>query len=358
MFPEPTGEIPLASTENRLSILIAKSSIPMMQQARRNINNWLEAWPNENDPGLIGNLRAVRNEQVRSATWELFVNWHLRSQGFKTEKLDSQDGHSTPDFLVSKGGKSFYVEATVRFPDHDLLWEDVVKELKNFKHAKFTVMLSLKTSSSQKPSVKKIAQKLMHELQLLEITDTSSQDLLDQPIVIDSDGWVIEATPIPLKGDRQVELVAIHCSGSFSPINDDQALRQKIETKRKAYKNLEHPLLLAILENSFSIEDSHIHRFDALFGASILRVFSDGSSRLARSDNGLWVRKARTKECAGLLLSHSDPLFMPQVQYPEMWINPLASHNGIELFSFPTTYALHDGFYGPVESSQIERHSR
>ncbi len=350
---QPIGNEYITSPEGRLAVSFAQYSNSMVQRALLNVQTWLEAWPNEIDPGLVGSLHSPREDQVRSATWELFVNWHLRSQGFKTEKLEKVLGSSTPDFKASKDGTTFYVEATVRFPDKDPLWDDVIKELKGIRCRGITFLLTLKTRSSHKPSVKKIAGLLLQEINRLESSISVSQDLTGQASVISCDDWVIEAVPLRLQSGTEISLVSADSRGSLSPINDDIALRKKIESKRKSYKNLEHPLVLAILENSFSIGDSHIHRFDALFGSTVLEIFEDGTTRLARSDNGLWTRKPKSKECAALLLSHSDPLFMTPVQYPELWLNPSVTTPGVELLNFPVKYILRNGAYGPTQSHQL-----
>lgn len=349
VFPTPSYDVEPPGRWGIASAL-AHSTSSVADIARKNIDAWISHWPSDDDAELLGNLTSNRDSQVQAACWELYVNSLLRSLNFQTKKLNHREGMKTPDFLVTKDSKSFYVEAAVRNPDEDLLWESLVVDLKQVKRSDYTVFLSLEFRGAKPPSSKKIADQIQKRLdQLVETADPHAFSAA-QEFEVSSDGWAFKAAPLALMGTAEMEMVAAHSSGSLMPINDDIALRAKIEEKRKKYKDLDLPLVLAILENSFSVSDAYVHRFDALFGSSILQIFSDGRTKLGRDDNGLWTRMPRKKDCAALLLSHSSPLTRPKSEAPELWINPQLETDGINLFSVPVIYGKTGEKYGPLGS--------
>jgi hypothetical protein len=340
---EPPGKWGIASA-------LAHSTSSVADIARKNIDEWISHWPSDDDAELLGNLTSNRDSQVQASCWELYVNSLLRSLNFRTKKLNHREGMKTPDFLVTKDSKSFYVEAAVRNPDEDMLWESLVVDLKQVKRSDYTIFLSLELRGAKRPSSKRIADQIQKRLDQFVETAEPYAFSAAQEFEVSSDGWTLKAAPLALRGTAEMEMVAAHSSGSLMPINDDIALRAKIEEKRKKYKDLDFPLVLAILENSFSVSDAYVHRFDALFGSSTLQVFSDGRTKLGRDDNGLWTRTPRKKDCAALLLSHSSPLTRPNSEAPELWINPQLETDGINLFSVPVVYGKTGEKYGPLGS--------
>ncbi len=345
-FPEPAVSNEFETARLGFASMLAQSTSSLAKTARKNINEWIEVWPIKGDLELRAMLTSKRDAQVESAVWELYINWILFRLGFKTQKLSHRENQPTPDFLATKESKSFYVEATVRTTVEDLVWRDLIQSLKKYQRADFTLFLSLEARGSQIPSARKLYRQISQELDSL-ISDRREPSSYDKDeFWLCEDGWVIKAIALPLKGTRPTALVAAHASGGLSPINDDLALKDKIEEKRKKYKDLELPLAIAILENSFAVSDSFEHRFDALFGSSTLNVFNDGRAELSRLDNGLWTRKVREKDCAALLLSHTSPVFSSNTEYPELWVNPMLETKDIELFSLPVIYGLSNGYYG------------
>jgi hypothetical protein len=105
-------------------------------------------------------------------------------------------------------------------------------------------------------------------------------------------------------------------------ITDLGDLRTKIESKRRHYKGLKHPLILAILENSFIGSDDRWHRFGALFGQEAFQLPPNGDPIPIRINDGTWDGRRREKEISALLLLNRFPLTFPNLNAPELWINP------------------------------------
>lgn len=74
------------------------------------VEEWFSHVPVDHQAGLRGNLRSDLHH--RSAFWELYLHEAYRRSGYTVEIHPDVPGRSThPDFLLSRGGDRFYLEA-------------------------------------------------------------------------------------------------------------------------------------------------------------------------------------------------------------------------------------------------------
>lgn len=347
------GEVPESKPGSRAGHsldFIKFSHEPRAQIARNHLNSWIEVWPTPGDAELFGHLISGTYAQFQGACWELYLNWLLREHGFAVRKIPQEVDKKTPDFLASKEGFVFIVEATVKAIDEDKLWQELINKLNEIQRSDYCVSIYPLSRDETAPSAKSIGKQIESFLnQLPPPSPTKPGEGLFETEV-SSGEWVLHISAIPLgPSANPMPIVAIQQSERVAEVKDSEVLRNKILKKRKRYGTLEYPLIIAILENSFMKSDTHVHRFDAFFGQNIIRFsIGDGSSTMHRGPGGLWAPNGLDQSVSAYLLAHSLPLWLEEIQQPEFWVNPNVSTSGLDSFSEFRTFRLEDGNFGPT----------
>ncbi len=101
---------PARKNEGRFDFL-NRSASPYFGRVRDLIEDWFANFPPAHQAALRGDLRAS-DDQSASAFWELYLHESYRRSGYAIEIHPPVAGRGThPDFLMSKEGERFYVEA-------------------------------------------------------------------------------------------------------------------------------------------------------------------------------------------------------------------------------------------------------
>ena len=207
---------------------------------------------------------------------------------------------TTPDFLVSRDGKSMYVECTVvsatdgpvtRNPGIEAAIYDAINEISD---PNFRIRLEIKTEGKQQPRRKQIRADIGKWLCGLKPDDV----LADYKAAGDAGGfdalpqkdfpfhdWVLTCTAIPKSPDKRSEesqLLGIPPSAGVVWSRNAEIIRDAISDKGRHYGSrgsLDKPLIIAVLSvNSFAeIRDAA----DAIFGCTAIKVARNNLPALA-----------------------------------------------------------------------------
>jgi hypothetical protein len=365
-FPEPS-EIIIKTNRRTSSIdAVRYGRGEYFQLSRQRLNKWLSFWDYSDISDIHSRLLSSKDSEHESAVWEIFLNALFREMGYQVvrEPLAIQDevGNKkpSPDFLISKDGLSFLVEAKT-ISDEALtteakIWNDIVKEIDDLKSNYFFVGLVSRTTSRQHPSTKYLKNQIDDWVSSLNWKDLISKDSLNLPIAnFSSNGWNLEVSAYPKRevGESD-DFVGSSMNVGTGVITDLDDLKKAIKDKRNRYgRVLPHPLIIAILENSFALKVDNHHRIGALFGNQALQISLEShEAKSIRFKNGLWSKARDTDHVVGFLLLGRLQTFLPHVELPEFWVNPYTQSQEF-VNSFPlTVWALRDSEYAPVPGLQ------
>jgi hypothetical protein len=322
---EPVDEFPIIVPD---ITILRNSADPLASLGRQRLNLWLNQWPFEDKKDLLGRLESTSASQHDGAVWELYLNSLFNHLGFKVEREPQAISGTTPDFKISKFDRTYYVEASINSSEatspQEKHWERLVTGVDQVKRDDYFISFQPTRTSTQQPSPRKIISAINQFLDSLNYEEILNKHFLDIPeFTIHEKGWEIRVSPIPKKirgiSNRFIGLFGDASNGMITDLGD---LRTKIESKRRHYKGLKHPLILAILENSFIGNDDRWHRFGALFGQEAFHFPPNEEPIPIRIKDGTWDGRRREKEISALLLLNRFPLTFPDLNAPEIWINP------------------------------------
>jgi hypothetical protein len=322
---EPAEEFPF----NVPDITILRNSAdPLAALGRQRLNLWLNQWPFEDKKDLLARVESTSSSQHDGAVWELYLNSLFRHLGFKVEREPQAILGTTPDFKISKFDRTYYVEASISSREasstQEKHWEKLVTEVDKVRRDDFFISFQPSRTSTEHPRSKKIISDINLFLDSLNYEEVLNDHFLSIPeVTIHERNWEIRVTAMPKKPRGfSTHFIGLYGDASNGMITDLGDLRKKIEEKRRHYKGLKHPLILAILENSFAGSDDNWHRFGALFGQEAFRLPPNGDPIPYRQSGGTWDGRKREKEISALLLLNRFPLTFPKLNPPELWISP------------------------------------
>lgn len=327
-FPEPkeparTFPIYVSDIE-----ILKKSIDPLAVRGRLRLNHWLRDWNFPDRKDLLARLNSTSAADHDGAVWELYLNSLFRFLGFYVERDPLKIKGKTPDFRITRFGKTYYVEATSvsREPSSPSQkhWRDLVNKVDSISRDDFFITFHPSQTSSGTPRSTQVVKEINTFLDSLDYEELCLASYLDRPeLIIRDNEWEIRVSPIP-KSPKGVTggLIRLCGNAETGMISDLEDLRTKISKKRKRYGPLDAPFIIAILENSFVGSDDKWHRFGALFGNDALRISPNGDSRSIRLDNGIWSARKKESYVEGLLLTARLPITFPDLKLPELWINP------------------------------------
>jgi hypothetical protein len=120
-------------------------------RVRSHIEDCYAAFPDEHKSDLVGRLRHDDERQHLPAWWELYTFTLLDRLGYRVEVHPELQGSSTrPDFLVTRGPVSMYVEAAVVFNGDETsdAWNWVCDRVNDAKNPDFMVDLEIPTQGN------------------------------------------------------------------------------------------------------------------------------------------------------------------------------------------------------------------
>ncbi len=341
-FPEP--KTPITKFPRFVSDIeiYQNSNDPLAVLGRLRLNSWLRDWKYPDKKDLLARLNSKSAADHDGAVWELYLNSLFRYLGFHVERDPLKASGKTPDFLITRLGRRYYVEATSvsRGPSSPTQkhWESLVNKVDAIQREDYSITFHPSKTSNKAPRAKQIIKQITAFLDAIDYEQLCRSGIWNRPetLVKDND-WEIRVSPLAKKPIGRSEYFIALCGNADSGlISDLEDLRTKISKKRKRYGRLDAPFIIAILENSFAASNDRWHRFGALFGNEALRLSPNGTTKSIRIENGIWSDRKKESYVEGLMLVDRLQSTFPELGRPELWINPNIESSILEAeFPFP-----------------------
>jgi len=373
-FPEPSAPITRFPRFIPDIEIYKNSDDPLAVMGRLRLNAWLRDWNFQDKKDLLARLNSKSAADHDGALWELYLNSLFKRLGFHVERDPLKAQGKTPDFLISRYGKRFYVEATSvsRGPSSPTQkhWNNLVYKVDAIERDDYSITFHPSQTSNKSPRPTQVIKQINAFLDSLDYEEICRSSTWNRPeFLVNDNGWEIRVSPIPKapKGES-LFFIAICGSADSGLISDLEDLRSKISKKRKRYGQLNAPFIIAILENSFAGSNDRWHRFGALFGNEALQISSNGETKSIRIENGIWSARKKESYVEGLLLVDRLQTTFSNLGLPELWINPNIESTVIyvefpfpylrlegELYNFTPTNFSWDGLEGPGFKAKVSR---
>jgi hypothetical protein len=302
-------------------------------RVRGHIESSYAAFPDEHKHGLVARLRKNDERQHLPAWWELYTFTLFDKLGYKIEVHPELPGSpKNPDFLVTKGHLSMYVEAAVVFngqQDADA-WNWVCDCVNAAKNPDFMVDLDIITQGKQRPAKLKIIDPLEKWLATLDADQVLADLNTGRPLPhtqLAADDWILDYTAAPVLPNRRGiprRLIAIYPTRPATFSQDVDQLRKTLNKKGANYSKLDNapldrPLITAITSWS-SLDESELR--EALFGPR----------------SGYWRNESdpRGTRMSAVLFGNTMRAWRAADQLPELWLNPWATNPLHETEPFAT----------------------
>ena len=236
-------------------------------------------------------------------------------------------GKQTPDFRVSQGGKSIYVEATAvgltSNPFHPSRNEqDVIDKLNTLKSSDFSLLLDMEgtlkktiSKSSLAGRVKKLLNNNDPDEVRAKIAKFGRRAAPYDKIKIGD--WTLTIWLVPTPKDdrsRTSEIPIVRGRYRAKRIDPISSVRKALKKKAKKYRELDAPLILAVntLNPYYSDEKSDA---DVLWGNLLIQYETGAVDRTqyVREPNGFWSGESGGRTSGVLSFQNADMLNMSQV---------------------------------------------
>ena len=287
-------------------------------------------------------MRSKHDEQFRSAFFEIYLHELFVKGGYDVEIHPHLRGTSRrPDFLISRGIESFYVEAKVPGSRPELRGParreaDVLDAINGVDSPTFFLALNRFNSGDQPLSIRRLRKDLKGWLSQLD-PKLVGADPLAEKFIWSHDGWTIEALAVAKKVERRGK--PGRTIGSYpitgGGVNDARNLRAAIESKAGAYGELGRPFIVAIGTSFFGSFQRENHT--ALYGAGTPQLDADPKD-YRRSDDGGFFGTApgwRGKRVSGVLVVNQLAPYYVTTANAVLWRHPHPEHPLPEKLSLP-----------------------
>ena len=224
---------------------------------RQKCELWFEHFPVQHQSDLRSRFRSTDNRHHGGAFFELFLHELLIRLGCKIQ-VHPEVGGLTPDFLVNHGDQRFYLEATspgcifgafTLSPNE----QDVINKLNKLTSPHFAIRAYMTGEVTRTLGWNRITSGF--QALLNDYDPDKVQSLIDEEglaaapcHVIESGNWTLTGwlDPIPPEhrsSNRSGKIVHIPMVDAPNPI---LGVRDAVNAKRKRYRNLDLPFVLAV----------------------------------------------------------------------------------------------------------------
>ncbi|WP_329156783.1 hypothetical protein OHA63_16680 [Streptomyces anulatus] len=306
---------------------------PFWDQVRDAINKWSSHFPFHAQPGLRSRLLDGNSDaNVYSALWEIYLHEMLLGSGCTVE-IEHQIGTrgKNPDFLVTRNGEQFVVEAiwtAQRLGDavSDSLPPQLADAIDTVPSPNFFVACELVRAGSATPPQKRLKAELTRWLASLDPDQAISSYEQKAPLpryTWQEAGWCLTFEAIPRnpgrRGDPTSRTIGIYPAISF----DDESNRVFDAVKRKGgkYGDLELPFIVAVGNAAVFPIDENTET--ALFGSSV--EYAHGSTpAFGRVSDGYWTatRDHPHSRVSGVLIVDNPAPWTWARRSPVLWRSP------------------------------------
>jgi hypothetical protein len=354
---ERSDSSPAYDTEDSFHFL-NRVSRPEWGRVRELVEEWFAEYPESSQADLRSRFRDNDIGQHYGAWWELYVYTLYRRLGYQVSIHPVLTSTSRqPDFLVTRGDWSMYVECVVYLSvagpvngqaAGERSW--IFKATNQARNPNFMVDIDIRRAGAERPKASEIVRPLEEWLSSLDpdkVSDQISAGMGVPELVLDDvRGWSIEYGAYPVKPEHRGEegrLIGTYpMTGAF--INDEMLrLRDIVKRKGRHYGVPDIPFMVAVLNTSGFVTDGEVT--EALFGTEAVEYIpGDRSSvRRVRQRDGYWRLgpPKRGSRVSAVLLGENIYPWRVVAEMPKLWINPWADLPLSDALPMQT-YTAHD----------------
>lgn len=311
--PDPSHSNYLRFSESQYDFY-RLTSRPAIQRAKEFMEKLFSCYPDGKRKLALAKSVQKSKESFASEFFELLVHKLFLEIGCKILSVEPEISHekrtSKPELLISiPDGREFYVEATVVRMEAEMsrgparIVASVVEHLNsNVRCGKYSYGLSVLVEGVVQPTATYVARKLREfDAQLdYETVRSNLEGGISRALklVVTSNGWTFEFTPIPLDKeafdthDRIVGMEDMEEYIGVPAITIGDAIRKKV----KQHKHRDRGLIICAACSHWAADFSDL--IDAALGSESIQVPMNrkmgmiGQAKLVRSRDGIWLGKS------------------------------------------------------------------
>jgi len=292
---EHDGPIEIGETE---FAFFQRSTHPHAVRARVILNAWFRAYPNRARSTLRKRIQSKPPHAFDSSVFELYVHALLRACGFDVEVNDvavPEQGRQRPDFLASEPSskRRYYVEATVvRGSQQDRSLDAQLYQLnwyasRHVRESGFAVGLRRRGIQRGEGNISPRAfATFLNEW----FRDSRAPDASEERTYRHAgSGWTLPLRLIRLEnpGKRLDQVIAIQTGAARWSCEGVDVLRKELNSKRRKYKRLDAPLVVAVACNDFVLQLGPEEMREALVGTGCDSVWRRRGGDVRRAPIGV-----------------------------------------------------------------------
>lgn len=313
---------------------------PYWGKVRQLLDAWFALYPRPHQKDVRARFRSPDPPQHVGAWWELYLHTAFVYMGFEVDihpRIPSINAR--PDFKLARGGVELYMEATTLFPAHEhklgrTQREGWIKDAIDLAHCpNFFIWLELERRGMEKPSPTAISRPIEKWTRSLDpdAVARSIEDGQEPPALsLAAKDWQLCLRAFPVKPEARDR--PGHRPYGAGPMTsggeEGRGLRTVLTRKRRRYRNLDAPFILAVLSTSGFTDEEDV--MEALFGSEAVTFHENEpvSTRAIRRPDGLWTgpRGPRATRVSGVLAGLGTMPWTCARNSPRLWRNPFARH--------------------------------
>jgi hypothetical protein len=318
---------------------------------RELLEDWFREYPDDTpaDKSKTKLRKAFRKGdegQHLGAWWELYIYTLYRRLGYLVTVHPEVPGIPTrPDFLVTSGASSMYVECTVvsatdgPITQNPAIEAAIYDAINTVTNRNFLIALTIKHEGTEQPRVRSIVGQLESWLESLDPDEvladiesaTERGELAVAPeLDLHVRDWVLTCKAWPNAPDKRYDggrlLGSLPASAAFI-VKNVERIYKAVKDKGGHYGELgalDKPLAVAVLSvNNFAGEEDVT---DAMFGNKAIRFIPGDRTSVQpyRKSDGYWrgPDSDRGARVSAVLFSHDMRPWSIASHLPSVWINP------------------------------------
>ncbi|MFC9132885.1 hypothetical protein ACFT4A_39445 [Streptomyces sp. NPDC057099] len=318
---------------------------PFWDQVRDVINEWWVRLPDQARPALRSRLLDRNSDaNVYSALWELYLHEMLLGSGCAVEiEYQIGTGGKNPDFLVTRDGERFVVEAiwtTQRLGTTTSisLPPQLIDAIDRVPSPNFFLSYKLDSVGSATPSQRRLKTELTRWLASLDPDQVIAEHERKMPLPKHTwleAGWAITFEAIPRspgkRGDPTSRAIGVHPAIWVG--DEPNRVFDAVKRKGRKYGDLGLPFIVAVGHAALFPEDEDTET--ALYGTSVEYV-NAATPTLGRLPDGYWTSTydhAHSRVSGVLIVDNPAPWTWTK-NTPVLWQSP--DHRSLPAPVLPT----------------------
>jgi hypothetical protein len=330
---------------------------PQWTLVRELIEDWFSEYPAAAQADMRSRLQNDDYAQHIGAWWELYTYKLFRRLDYQVAIHPTLENTSRqPDFLVTRGDDSMYVECVVFLSSlgpvrgggsGEPSW--IFKATNQASDPNFMVDIEIRRSAARRPKAREIVKPLENWLSSLDpdkVTDQIAAGMAVPQLVLNPGDWIIDYAAWPVEPEHRGEkgrLIGMYpMTGGFTS-SEVVHYREIVSRKGGRYGLPDNPLIVAVLNTSAFFDQNEVA--EALFGSEVFEYIpgQDTFIKTVRRRNGYWRQGPPPRGARVSAILDGENLYPWRVSdhLPKLWINPWAEKPVTANLPF-ATFTAHD----------------